>query len=374
MDKIKKYMVKNKDRIFDDIQFIVESESPSNNKQLSDACGQRIQQLFQRHFGYMAEEIKEEIYGNHLRFEFGRGKDTILILSHFDTVWEKGDLPFRVEGDKVFGPGIYDMKGGLVQAIWALKALKELKIPLKKKVVFLCTSDEEVGSPSSRKIIEQEARNSKYALVTEPPVAGTGALKTGRKGSSRYFVEIKGIAAHSGNNHKDGISAIKQAAQLIVFLESLTDYKKGTTINVGSVKGGGKLNVVPDSATIGMNVRVTSKEEQVRIDEIIRGLRPNTPGIRLKVRGGMNRPPMIRNKGTGKLFKLAKNAAKDLNMELQEANVGGGSDANITASLGVPTLDGLGAAGDGIHAKNEHILLSEIPNRAALLCKIVSLL
>ncbi len=372
MDQLKKYMLENKEHILGDIQYLVESDSPSNNKQLADICSQKIQHLFQRYFGYKAEEIEQENHGNHLRFEFGTGEDTILLLSHYDTVWNEGDLAFKVEGDKVFGPGILDMKGGLVQAIWTLKALQDLQIPLAKKVVFLCTSDEEIGSPSSREIIEKEAKNSDFALVTEPPVAESGALKTGRKGTSRYFVVIEGKAAHAGNNHEDGISAIKEAAQQIVYLESLTDYDTGTTINVGSVTGGGKLNVVADSSSFGIDVRVKSREEQQRLDQIIKGLKPHTEGITLTVRGGINRPPMNRNDKTGELFTIAKRVAKDLGMDLKEAYVGGGSDGNFTANLGVPTLDGLGVAGEGIHARNEHIVASEIPNRTALLCKLIS--
>ena len=372
MDQIKKYMLDNQEYILEDIQYLVESDSPSNHKQLADICNQKIQDLFQRHFGYKAEEIGQENYGNHLRFEFGAGEETILLLSHFDTVWNEGDLAFKVEGDKVFGPGILDMKGGLVQAIWALKALQDLHIPLSKKVVFLCTSDEEIGSPSSKKMIEKEAKTSDFALVTEPPVAESGALKTGRKGTSRYYVDIEGQAAHAGNNHEDGISAIKEAAQQIVYLESLTDYETGTTINVGSVQGGGKLNVVSDAATFGIDVRVKSKEEQQRLDKIIKGLKPHTEGITLKISGGINRPPMNRNDKTSELFTIAKRVAKDLGIDLQEAYVGGGSDGNFTANLGVPTLDGLGAVGKGIHARNEHILASKIPTRTALLCKLMS--
>ncbi|MFD1851135.1 M20 family metallopeptidase [Oceanobacillus bengalensis] len=371
MDRIKEYIVQHKDQILADIRYIVEAESPSNNKKLTDACGRRIQDLFRRYFNYQAAEIVEEKYGNHLRFEYGTGKETILLLSHFDTVWNKGDLIFKVEENKVYGPGVLDMKGGLIQAIWAIKALVDLEIPLNKRIVFLCTSDEEVGSPSSKHVIEMEAKISNYALVMEPPVVGSGALKTGRKGSSRYFIDIKGKAAHAGNNHKDGISAIKEAAEQIVFLESLTDYKKGTTINVGSVKGGGKLNVVPDTATIGINIRVKTNEEQKRIDRIVKSLAPHQEGLTLKVRGGMNRPPMNRNKEGAKLFKLARKVARDLDMDLKEAYVGGGSDGNLTANMGVPTLDGLGAVGKGIHAKNEHILINEIPNRTALLCKLI---
>lgn len=375
MDKVLKYMEDNQGNIINDIRYLVERDSPSNDVDLVDLCADRIQKLFEKYFGYAAEVIENDDYGNHLRFEYGEGDGTVLVLSHFDTVWDEGDLSVKVEGDKLYGPGILDMKGGLVQAIWSIKAIKELNLDINKKIVFLCTSDEEIGSPSSKKIIEEEAVDSDYVLVTEPPVAETGALKTGRKGSSRYFVEIKGKKAHSGNNHQDGINAIKEAARHIVDLENLTDYSIGTTINVGSIKGGGKLNVVPDYAKFGVNVRVKNKKEQKRIDDYVRDLTPYTEGIQLKITGGINRPPMNKNEGTEELFEIAQNVAEDLDMgELEQAYVGGGSDGNFTASLGIPTLDGLGAVGEGIHAKNEHILASEVPNRAALLCKLLAVL
>ncbi|WP_077358493.1 M20 family metallopeptidase [Virgibacillus halodenitrificans] len=374
MDHIKKYMEVNQKRILEDIKLLVESDSPSINKELTDKCKANIQLLFQRYFEYKATEIKQQKYGDHLRFEFGDGEETLLLLSHFDTVWDKGDLRYKVKGNKVYGPGILDMKAGLVQAIWALKACKDLGLSLNKKIVFLCTSDEELGSPTSKMLIEKEALNSKVVLVTEPPVTETGALKTARKGSSRYVIDIKGKAAHAGNHHRDGRSAIKEAAHLIIYLEELTNYTTGTTVNVGTVKGGGKLNVVPDSATVGVNVRVKTMKEQKRLDQLIRHLEPRTEGVTLKVKGKMNRPPMVRSNRTVKLFHVAKHIAKDLDFDLEEASVGGGSDGNFTANLGVPTLDGLGAVGEGIHARNEHILASEIPERATLLCKLITTL
>lgn len=375
MDKVLDYMEENKQNIIKDIRYLVERDSPSNDVDLVDLCADRIQKLFVRYFGYSADVIKNSDYGDHLRFEYGEGEGTILILSHFDTVWDEGDLKLKIDGDKLYGPGILDMKGGLVQAIWSIKAIKDLSLEMHKKIVFLCTSDEEIGSPSSKSLIESEANNSDYVLVTEPPVAETGALKTGRKGSSRYFVEVKGKKAHSGNNHEDGINAIKEAARQIVYLESLTDYKIGTTINVGSIKGGGKLNVVPDFAKFGVNVRVSTKKEQKRIDQLIKNLSPYENGIKLKVSGGINRPPMNKSEATEELFEIAQDVAADLDLgELEQAYVGGGSDGNFTASLGIPTLDGLGAVGEGIHAKNEHILASEIPNRSALLCRLLTVL
>lgn len=371
MDHIKAYMLENKRRIMEDMKYLVESDSPSHDKALLDVCGARIQALLENHFGYQAEVIKEETHGNHLRFEYGKGSEKLLILSHFDTVWDKGELAIKEEAGKIYGPGILDMKGGLVQAIWAMKACKELGLETNKRVVFLCTSDEEIGSPSSQALIEEEAKESFCTLVTEPPVGGSGALKTERKGSARYYVKVTGKAAHSGNHHEEGVNAIKEVAEQILFLESLTDYEKGTTVNVGSVEGGGPLNVVADAASIGVDVRMETEEEQDRIEHIMEELEPHTEGAKVDVEGGIMRPPMHKTERTEKLFAEAKKIAEDLNMELEEEAAGGGSDGNFTAAMGIPTLDGLGAAGEGIHARNEHIIIDEIPDRTALLCKLI---
>ncbi|WP_088009499.1 M20 family metallopeptidase [Indiicoccus explosivorum] len=371
MDRIQQYIADHIEEIIEDIKYIVEADSPSSDKQLADRCGERIQELYRRRLGCTARVIEEEEYGNHLRFEYGTGDKKLLLLSHFDTVWNKGALSVREEGNRIYGPGILDMKSGLVQAVWALKACKDLGIPLNKKIIHVCTSDEEIGSPSAREVIMEEAKGAMCALVTEPPVEKTGDLKTCRKGSARYFVHIHGKAAHSGNHHDEGVSAIKEAAEQIIYLESLTNYDKGTTINVGAMEGGGKLNVVADSATLGVDVRTETEEEQERIDHLMEELAPHSEGVKLEVEGGIMRPPMLRTESTGELFEHARKVAEELGIRIGEAAVGGGSDGNFTASMGIPTLDGLGAAGSGMHAKNEHIVKDQIPFRTALLGKLI---
>lgn len=354
-----------------DIKYLVECDSPSLYKELTDRCGVRIQELLVNYFGNRAQILQQQEYGNHLKFEYGKGKGKILILSHFDTVWEPGELAWKVVGDLCFGPGVLDMKGGLVQAIWAVKAIQDLQLSLRKKIVFLFTSDEELGSPSSRKIIEEEAKTSHFTLVTEPPVVGTGALKTARKGASQYMINITGIAAHAGNNPHKGVNAIWEAAKIIDYLQSLTDYKKGTTVNVGLVHGGGKLNVIPDKAEIGVDIRAENLAEQGRMDKIITNLKPFLKGTKLEISGGINRPPMVRNDESVKLFKKARKIGKSLGLDIKEAAVGGVSDGNFTSSLGIPTLDGLGVVGEGIHARNEHMIISHLPRRATLFCQLL---
>ncbi|SIT73335.1 M20 family metallopeptidase [Edaphobacillus lindanitolerans] len=372
MDEVLKYMEEHRDEMLADIRSLVESDSPSLDKERMDLCGERIQELLQRHFGRRADVIPEEQYGDHLKFEYGEGEEALLLLSHFDTVWDPGELEYRTDGDLAYGPGILDMKGGLVQAIWALKAVRDLGLPLSKKVVHLFTSEEELSSPVSREVIRRVAEGSSCVLVTEPPVVGTGALKTARKGSARYTIRFGGKSAHAGNSHSEGASAIRAAARATEYLESLTDYEKGTTLNVGLIQGGGKLNVVSDQAEIGVDVRAVTVGEQERIDRTIKGLKPFLEGTTLEVSGGISRPPMERTEATAALFGLAKEAAGELGFELDEASVGGGSDGNLTAAMGIPTLDGLGAVGVGIHARNEQIVISELPKRAALMAKLLT--
>lgn len=371
MKGILTYLEQNLSNIIEDIFYIVASESPSKEKQLVDQCGSRIQSLVMKYFRLSPEIFEDTTFGNHLKYTFGDGEDTILLLTHFDTVWEKGKIQIRREGDKLYGPGILDMKAGIIQVLWALKTCKDFGLPLKKKIVLLCTSDEEVGSPSSKKIILKEAQASNCVLVMEPPVAGTGALKTSRKSISNYFIKIKGKTSHAGNNHQSGISAIREGAKIIEYLESLTDYEKGTTVNVGLVQGGERLNVVPGYCKIGIDVRTRTLDEQKRMDKIIRSTKPFTKGIKLQITGGMERPPMLANEGTKKLAAIAQNIGNQIGLNLPEAAVGGGSDGNFTSNLGIPTLDGLGAFGDGAHSKTEHIIISELPKRITLLTQLL---
>ena len=233
------YFTLHEQAIIQDIKRLVLADSPSQNKALLDNCKEVIQSLFLEYFHVKAKEFTMEHNGNHLRFEFGEGIDQILLIGHYDTVWDKGTLPFRIENDKIFGPGILDMKSGLVSAIWFFKYVQEFKLPLKKRVVFFLNSDEEIGSPSSRAFIEEEAKKSVAAFILEPAVAISGELKIARKGTSRYLLNIKGRASHAGNNPRDGVSAIKEAAHQILNIEALNDYDKGTTLNVGMVQGGG---------------------------------------------------------------------------------------------------------------------------------------
>jgi len=366
MSEMLHYLTENQQDVYASLAQLVQAESPSDRKNLVDACGQQVQQMFSSLLGLSAEVFPQVTAGDHLRFEFGTGSTQVLILTHIDTVWDEGALSYRIEDGRAYGPGTYDMKAGLVQSIWAARALQQLGITLNKRVVWLVTTDEEVGSTTSRALIEAEAKKSAAVFVLEPSVANTGSLKTARKGVGDFVVRVEGHATHAGNEHQSGISAIQELALQIVKLHALTDYEKGTTVNVGVIRGGTRTNVVAAHAEAEVDVRITSMAEAKRLTDAILGLTPVTKGAKIQVTGGINRPPMERSAGAVELFDKAQNAAQKIGITLTEESAGGGSDGNFTAALGIPTLDGLGPVGDGAHATHEHVVLDKMIERAAL--------
>lgn len=365
------YLQDHEQAMLDDLIEFVKKDSPSSNKELVDECGTYLSQLFQKRLDVGYELIKETKVGNHIKFTIGEGEQQILIIGHFDTVWKEGRLSLRREGNKLYGPGILDMKGGIIQSLWAIKAIQELKLPLKKKIVFLCNSDEEIGSITSKKYIEEEAKKSDAVLVAEPSVAGSGALKTARKGTGNFTLKVWGRAAHAGNHHEEGVNAIEELARQVIVLQELTNYEKGTTINVGTFTGGSGSNVVPEYAEARVDLRVATKEEATRVTNIILNLQPILIGSKLEVTGGLNRPPMVKSEQTKELFICAQSIASELGIQLKDEAVGGGSDGNFTAAIGVPTLDGLGACGEGIHAEYEHIQIDKLSKRASLFANLL---
>ncbi|MFQ6014901.1 MAG: M20 family metallopeptidase [Anaerolineae bacterium] len=352
---------------------LVEMESPTTEKAAMDRFGAFLSNEL-RNVGAAISAIGIRDYGDHLLAQWGEGKGQILVLMHMDTVYPLGELdrrPFRLEDDLAYGPGIYDMKGGVAITLFALRGLRELGLSTKKQVTILCNSDEEVGSPTSRELIEVEAMKSDYVLVMEPAASPEGALKTSRKGVGRFDLIVTGRAAHAGVNHELGRSAIEELAHQILRLHSLTDYEAGITLNVGLVEGGTRSNVVADWARAEVDLRVATLKQGERMVQQILSLQPVTPDVTLKIVGGLNRPPMERTPEIVALFQRAKRLGTELGLELSEGSSGGGSDGNFTAALGVPTLDGLGAIGDGAHSPEEHILVKRLPERAALLAKLL---
>lgn len=371
MKNIISYLQQHSDEILRDIKTLVAAESPSMNKAAVDRCGDVLRALFAERLGVEAEVDVQEKYGNHLKFTLGSGSEQTVVLGHFDTVWDEGELPIREEEGKLYGPGVLDMKAGLVQAIWAARALQEQGALAGKRIVFLCGSDEEVGSPSSSDWLSKQAMGAAQVLVVEPAVAGSGALKVARKGTGQYNVTLTGLAAHAGNNPEEGISAVQEMAHQVLFLHGLNAPERGTTVNVGIAQGGNRVNVVADKAVLGIDTRVTSEEEAQRIHAEITQLQPHLAGITLAVTGAQSRPPMRQSPASLVLMQRAQSVAKQIGFEVEGRSVGGGSDGNFTAALGIPTLDGLGATGSGIHARHEHILIADIPARAALVAGLI---
>ncbi|WP_312239575.1 M20 family metallopeptidase [Pantoea sp.] len=371
MKNIISYLQQHSGEILSDIKTLVAAESPSLNKVAVDRCGDVLRALFAKRLGIEAEIDTQEKYGNHLKFTLGSGSEQTVLLGHFDTVWDEGELTMREEDGKLYGPGVLDMKAGLVQAIWAVRALKAHDLLADKRIVFLCCSDEEVGSPSSSDWLSRHAAGSAQVLVVEPAVAGSGALKVARKGTGQYEIAITGLAAHAGNNPEEGISAVQEMAHQVLFLHGLNAPERGTTVNVGIAQGGNRINVVADHAVLGIDTRVTNEEEARRIHDEITQIKPCLPGISLKVTGSQSRPPMRQTPESRVLMERARLVAKQIGFNVEGEAVGGGSDGNFTAALGIPTLDGLGATGAGIHARHEHIIMADIAPRAALVAGLI---
>jgi glutamate carboxypeptidase len=350
----------------------VRAESPSFDKAAVDRFGQIVASEWRKR-GARVSLLRQSRRGNHVRAEWppraGRSGGQILVLGHLDTVYGPGTLartPFRAARGRAWGPGSLDMKGGLVIALFAVDALVAAGRLPENRVVFLWTSDEEIGSGTSRAAIEREAGRSGAVLVLEPAAGLDGRVKTGRKGVGEIELIATGRAAHAGLNPKHGINAIEEIALQIARISDWDRPRRGITVNAGIIEGGTRTNVIPARARVLVDVRAARVGDMRALERKFRRLRPILPGARLEVRGGFSRPPMERRKCAA-LYTRARSLAREMGLTLGEAFVGGGSDGNFTAALGVPTLDGLGAAGDGAHSPEEFIFTRSLPERAALL-------
>jgi|KBSMisStandDraft_5_1062788.scaffolds.fasta_scaffold00707_4 glutamate carboxypeptidase len=365
--------------ILDTIEQLVTLESPSDVKAAVDRVGTVLASRFEQ-LGGKVRIHPEEKFGNHLQVDFQgeSGQKPFLLLGHMDTVYPVGTIlkmPFRSSKGRAWGPGVFDMKAGIALALHVLEALLGWNngVPPSRPLTVLLVSDEEVGSGSSRPITENLARQSEAVLVLEPAAGGNGALKTARKGIGEYTLQVEGVSAHSGLDFEKGHSAVVELSRQILRLSEMVDLRSGTTINAGKIQGGTRGNVVAAEASAVIDLRAKTKKELERVHRRLMSLRPFDPGCRVKISGGVNRPPMERTAKVAALYKKAAQIAHELGWGLEEAAVGGGSDGNFTAALGVPTLDGLGAVGDGAHAAHESVVISELPKRAALLAGLLSL-
>lgn len=372
------YFNERRDAIVSTIRELVEIESPSDNKAAVDRIGEAVAEKFSQLGGEIRFHRSKD-FGDHLQVNFaGTSAKPVLLLGHYDTVYPLGTLakmPCRVAGNKLTGPGVLDMKSGIALILHAIAALQDWHEDgeLLRPVTVFLVSDEEVGSDSSRAITEALAKRAASVLVFEPSYGREGAVKTARKGVGDYVVKVTGKASHAGLDFEKGVNAIRELARQIEKISNFTELKKGLTVNVGIVSGGTRTNVVPAEAMAHVDVRIARLKDAAGIDKRMRGLRPFNRKCKLEVTGGINRPPMERTAGVAALYSQAAAIARELGWKLGEAAVGGGSDGNFTAGLGVPTLDGLGGVGDGAHASHEHILISELPRRAALIAGLIEL-
>lgn len=371
-----KYFEERRDQMVETIRQLVEVESPSDDKAAADRLASLLAGRFEGLGGH-SKFHRVQDFGNHLQVDFGteRRAKPVLLLGHYDTVYPAGTLktmPCRVEGGRLFGPGALDMKSGIalmLQAIEALRAWHGDDVP--RPITVLLVSDEEVGSDSSRRITESLARNAEAVLVVEPSLGLQGAVKTARKGVGEYIVKAIGKAAHSGLDFEKGENAIVELARQIPLISKFTDLKRGITLNVGLVQGGTRVNVIPPEATVNVDFRIASMKDAKEVEKKLRSLKPFNKRCKIEIKGGLNRPPMERTAGVAALYKKAAGIAQRLGFKLGEAAVGGGSDGNFTAGLGIPTLDGLGGVGEGAHATHESIVIADLPKRAALLAQLI---
>jgi len=353
---------------------IVELESPSNEKQAVDKLVDFLQGELERRDAEV-ERVAQAETGDLLIARWpGDDREPLFVMTHIDTVWPVGTLerlPWKVEGDVARGPGIYDMKASVAMMLTAIDILKDLG-HTGRPIVWLINTDEEIGSPGSREYIERYAKESAYVLCLEPPVPPDDALKTERKGVGMFNMKVRGRAAHAGADHQNGISAIEELARQIQWLHSLTDYDKGTTVNVGVISGGTKRNVVAAEAEALIDLRVTTMAEAERMVPLIKGAKAQLEGATVEIHGDLNRPPMERSPHVLAAFERAQEIARTIGQEVVESSTGGGSDGNFTAALGVPTIDGLGCPGDGAHAETEHIQLPKVAPRTALITALLA--
>lgn len=354
------------------LRALVEQESPSEDRQSVNAAAALVEDLALG-LGFRAKRHPGKAFGDILELNFSPSpskQKPVLLLGHLDTVWPLGTLktmPWREEKGRYWGPGVLDMKAGIIMALAAVSALRKLK--LGRNVTLLLNSDEEVGSPVSRAITERLAKKSAAVFVLEP--AQGLAYKTARKGVGLYDVEVKGVASHSGVDFERGHSAILEMAKQIQTISGFTDLKRKLTVNCGVISGGTRSNVIAGSARAEVDVRIAKAADAAYVDRLFRKLKVSDPHCKLIITGGVNRPPMERKAATIALFRLARRLARELGFHLDEAATGGGSDGNFTAALGIPTLDGMGAVGEGAHATHESVLIEHLVPRTALLAAMI---
>lgn len=368
---------KQQGRMLQTIRELVEIESPSDDKGSVDRIARFLSPKFET-LGGRTKFHRSQEFGDSLQVDFSAhataSRRPVLLIGHYDTVYPLGTLatmPCRIEKDKMYGPGVLDMKTGIALMLYAIEALQSWHGALPRPVTVFLVSDEEVGSYSSRKITESLARESDAVLVLEPAAGSAGAVKTARKGVGEYTLRVQGIASHAGLDPGKGHSAIVELARQIAIVAKLNNLREGVSANPGIISGGTRTNVVAAEASVGIDVRIKRAAQAKAINRKLHSLKPFDKHCKLQISGGINRMPMERTTGVAALYTKARDIAAQINWKLDEAAVGGGSDGNFTAGMGIPTLDGMGGVGDGAHAVHEHIIVSELPRRALLLAGMI---
>jgi glutamate carboxypeptidase len=373
MSQISNYLKSQQNDMVTVLEQWVNQDSPTYNKPAVDAIGQMIRQAFVESGATLTTVHSQPELGDHYTLTYGQGDSQILLLCHFDTVWPMDEAKkrrFTIEAGHAKGPGVHDMKGGTLIALFALKAIEHLGLKPRHKLVYVLNSDEEIGSPTSRTLIEAEGAKSSYCFVLEG-AHNKSVLTTSRKGVGRYQVKVTGRAAHSGIEPQKGINAIEELARQIQILHAMTDFERGITVNVGVISGGERPNIVAPQASAEVDLRVLTQADGEAVNQSILGLQPQLPGCSVQVSGGINRLPFEETPTGLALFDKAQAIAEDIGFTVEKFRSGGGSDGNLVAALGVPTLDGLGSLGGGAHALTEYTVLDALPLRAALLAELI---
>ena len=351
----------------------VNQDSPTHDKPSVDQMGQMIVDAFVRAGATLTATHPQTLAGDHYTLTYGEGESQILFLCHFDTVWPLGEAshrPFTIEDGRALGPGVHDMKAGVLMSLYLLQTLRALALQPRYKLVWLLTSDEEIGSLTSRELIESEGRRSSYCFVPEGSHNGS-YLTTARKGVGRFHVEAMGIAAHAGVEPEKGVSAIQELSYQIQALHALNDLERGLTVNVGVIAGGERTNVIAAKATAEIDMRAKTRADAEAVSQAIYGLQPRVKGCQIKISGGINRWPFEESPAGLALFDKASRIADGLGFSVEQYASGGGSDGNFVAALGVPTLDGVGSLGGGAHALHEYTILEGLPLRTAMLTELI---
>ncbi|MBI4855058.1 MAG: M20 family metallopeptidase [Acidobacteria bacterium] len=375
MSNLVEYFSRRKEDIIKEIQHFIELETPSGNAGHIAVMVEDLATLLKA-LGAKVEIITTEGGPSlHAQFQSSitNSQETLFIVGHCDTVWPLGTLkrrPFEIRENRIYGPGVFDMKSGIVLVLEAIRGLKELNRQFNRPLEIFFSCDEEQGSHSTRDLIETMAKRAKAALVLEPCLPG-GRVKTARKGIGQYELSVMGCSAHAGVAPEKGVSAIEELAHQTIKLHSLTDHKRGISVNVGVINGGTMSNVVAAKAFAEIDIRFWTKEQEKEIVAELESLKPILPGAEIKLTGKINRPPLERSEKIAKLYEHARILSQELGYELGEGKTGGGSDGNFIAALGIPVLDGLGPDGDGPHAEYEHVLIENLAPRTALVARLI---